>query len=1224
MNVLKLLIPSYRVHSVFYAFTLVMTIVLSLPLPCYAQSNDFDSDGVIDLFDVDTDNDGISNVLEDRCSDDSILYNWEEAADPSGDNNFTWSAVDGYRRDMTITTNHPTTVDNIGTPQTSSGYLEMGMNVSDVTDDAQITVYELIFSEPTSISAISILDIDSQTGFTFSSYGDGVKLEFYDAYGVELPQNLVLGQALVQNANGIVLPIQQNIPAAISNQDNWATYSSDELVTTIRIIYHSLNLAFFDDPGDQYIYVGDLRICTPEDSDGDGIPNYVDLDSDNDGIPDAIEACGDIGVALEECSLDANGDAEYLDDNFDNLSDGLVVNHCIDGPIDTDIDGIPDYIDLDSDNDGCADSAEALTDVYGTSLLDYFAGIVDQTGLLLSGVSNNCQVPITTHWVDSTINEECICNLEGQAIVSSYCSSSLSDGGTVEITWTEGSPPYQISGDFTIENSTTSQVFDGLEAGFYTVTISDAGECESKLSFTIEEFQSPIITSVEAMIECDTDVGQILLTWSEGEGPFSLSGDFAAAEIESPYLIADVAIGDYSLVLSDINGCRSESNVTLVPKYPVEGSITYACEGSDFYSVIMTTQEPIDISTTGYLWNQINPITYQLSQIPIATSLEVIINATGQDCPTMYDITPPDCTCTAEAILPSEAIITCDNPVITLDGSASSTGPNYTYVWFSPTGVEIGNGLTIEVSEGGVYTLEVVDNVLECGTLAQLDVISEKEPPIAEIITESTVLTCNESEIVLSVLPIDDVIYGWNLPGEALQLLGETQLVTQSGEVTLIATNTINGCSSETTLIIEEDIEVPPITIVAPQILSCEIETVQLEAINVTMSQDLIVQWLDTADNSINDEGELTSIVDSPGFYVLQSTNMANGCIHRDTIEVIEQSIYPEVDLIDQISLTCASPSITLSPQVNLAAGDYISMWEYKGEIISTENSIDASSTGTYQLSVVHTETRCETVVFVEVFEATGLEEVILSTQDPSCYQSNDGSIDVLDIAAGTPPYQYFVEGNIVDLPLENLSEGSYQIQVIDDEGCEVIIEAVLTSPPPVFLSADADTTITVPYGEDVTIELSTNSSNINTVEWSPMIDCDNCLDYEITNVTENQTYIINLVDAAGCEAQEEVRIIVEYDIKLFLPNILVYGTDDALYPQTANPDIYITNFDVYDRWGNLIFNNGGFDPNDPFYGWDAMIDGSAAQAGVYVYHIQFTHPVQGEQQIVGDVTLLW
>jgi len=138
------------------------------------------------------------------------------------------------------------------------------------------------------------------------------------------------------------------------------------------------------------------------------------------------------------------------------------------------------------------------------------------------------------------------------------------------------------------------------------------------------------------------------------------------------------------------------------------------------------------------------------------------------------------------------------------------------------------------------------------------------------------------------------------------------------------------------------------------------------------------------------------------------------------------------------------------------------------------------------------------------------------------------------------------------------------------------------------------------------------------------MIDCDNCLDYEITNVTENQTYIINLVDAAGCEAQEEVRIIVEYDIKLFLPNILVYGTDDALYPQTANPDIYITNFDVYDRWGNLIFNNGGFDPNDPFYGWDAMIDGSAAQAGVYVYHIQFTHPVQGEQQIVGDVTLLW
>ena len=59
---------------------------------------------------------------------------------------------------------------------------------------------------------------------------------------------------------------------------------------------------------------------TPLDSDGDGTPDYLDLDSDNDGVPDATEAGSD----------PAN-------------------------PVDTDGNGTPDYLDLDSDGDGLYD-----------------------------------------------------------------------------------------------------------------------------------------------------------------------------------------------------------------------------------------------------------------------------------------------------------------------------------------------------------------------------------------------------------------------------------------------------------------------------------------------------------------------------------------------------------------------------------------------------------------------------------------------------------------------------------------------------------------------------------------------------------------------------------------------------------------------------------------------------------------------------------------------------
>jgi len=82
--------------------------------------------------------------------------------------------------------------------------------------------------------------------------------------------------------------------------------------------------------------LGDITFCTPRDTDLDGIPDYQDLDSDNDGIPDAIEACGDIRLTLENCSLDDDGSSVYPDFNGDGCPDGLVDTYCVEGPIDTD------------------------------------------------------------------------------------------------------------------------------------------------------------------------------------------------------------------------------------------------------------------------------------------------------------------------------------------------------------------------------------------------------------------------------------------------------------------------------------------------------------------------------------------------------------------------------------------------------------------------------------------------------------------------------------------------------------------------------------------------------------------------------------------------------------------------------------------------------------------------------------------------------------------------
>ena len=89
------------------------------------------------------------------------------------------------------------------------------------------------------------------------------------------------------------------------------------------------------------------------DSDHDGIPDYMDIDSDNDGIPDNIEGQGEHNY-IPPTGVDSNGDG--WDDVYDVTIGGVIT---FDEELtDTDGDSMPDYLDIDSDNDGVFDMIE--------------------------------------------------------------------------------------------------------------------------------------------------------------------------------------------------------------------------------------------------------------------------------------------------------------------------------------------------------------------------------------------------------------------------------------------------------------------------------------------------------------------------------------------------------------------------------------------------------------------------------------------------------------------------------------------------------------------------------------------------------------------------------------------------------------------------------------------------------------------------------------------------
>ncbi|TAJ08181.1 hypothetical protein DMA11_21450 [Marinilabiliaceae bacterium JC017] len=118
------------------------------------------------------------------------------------------------------------------------------------------------------------------------------------------------------------------------------------------------------------------------DRDKDGIPDFKDLDCDNDGRVDVVEAGG---------QADASGAlANYEDRNNDGLSDNVDPDNG-GKPLakpDSDGDGSPDFLDLDSDNDGVSDAYESATSTIATGNDTDNDGIDDAFDANQGGVYN--------------------------------------------------------------------------------------------------------------------------------------------------------------------------------------------------------------------------------------------------------------------------------------------------------------------------------------------------------------------------------------------------------------------------------------------------------------------------------------------------------------------------------------------------------------------------------------------------------------------------------------------------------------------------------------------------------------------------------------------------------------------------------------------------------------------------------------------------------------------
>ena len=116
----------------------------------------------------------------------------------------------------------------------------------------------------------------------------------------------------------------------------------------------------FDDIDDDNDGIVDIFDRYPYDTDNDGIPNSLDSDDDNDGVSDIIE----LAQGTQTLNKDSNADGiNDINSTVDSDADGIIDSADNDPSVsnkitDSDLDGEPDFWDIDDDGDGILDNQD--------------------------------------------------------------------------------------------------------------------------------------------------------------------------------------------------------------------------------------------------------------------------------------------------------------------------------------------------------------------------------------------------------------------------------------------------------------------------------------------------------------------------------------------------------------------------------------------------------------------------------------------------------------------------------------------------------------------------------------------------------------------------------------------------------------------------------------------------------------------------------------------------
>jgi len=339
----------------------------SVECPAYPACSDTNADGQPDYMDTDSDGDGINDAVE--AGVDPV-----SPKDTDGDGIPDYRDTDSDGDGIDDITEGLVDVDSDGIPD----YIDAvtagpGAGDSDgdgIADNIECELYPLC-ADSDGDGTPDYMETDSDDDGIADAIEAGTASNDADADGIDDALDVDLTGGLDLNGDGIddTLPLDTDGDGTPDYQDTDS--DGDGITDAVEGVVDSdsdgvpdyLDASNGDASGDGIIGSGD--------SDGDGVSDAAECptgipcaDIDQDGIPDYMDADATDGPIAD---FDNDGLTNYLDpdDDNDNIPDAVedpnfdLDNDPATNPLDSDLDGIPDYLDDDSDGDGVSDKDES-------------------------------------------------------------------------------------------------------------------------------------------------------------------------------------------------------------------------------------------------------------------------------------------------------------------------------------------------------------------------------------------------------------------------------------------------------------------------------------------------------------------------------------------------------------------------------------------------------------------------------------------------------------------------------------------------------------------------------------------------------------------------------------------------------------------------------------------------------------------------------------------------